>query len=152
MKRNIPWRVVVSGVVCLGLAWGLRYGVVEGGRLPTDCLGRQDAGCALKDLVVWVFLQQRLGWLALGAGVAGIVLGWRSLAWLGWISGLAGLILYGADFAAPGLLLSLLVLLRRPQQAPHGQQQATGSPGYGLGVGGLHQPAPHPPQEENGCQ
>lgn len=123
MKRSIPWWVIFAGLVCLGLALGLRYGVVEAGRLPTDCPARQDAWCAFKDVLVWVFLQQRLGWLALGAGLVAVLGGWRPVAWLGWLGGVLGLILYCADLSAPGLLLALLVLIRAPQQAAGSQQQ-----------------------------
>lgn len=116
--------IVIVGATALGLALGLRYGLLEAGRLPVDCSAGVGWACRLKTVLVWSFLGNKLGWLALGSGVLAFVSGYRPLAWLGWASGLLGLVLYCFDASAVGGLAALLALMRSPQPGPGGQQQA----------------------------
>ena len=108
----------------LGLALiALRYGVIENGLLPRDCdSGSGSDNSALSCGFAWLLLQsfqmQRLGWCALVFGALGFFLGSRRCAWGGWLAGVAGMVLYCADYAAPGALLGLFALLRRPVSAP----------------------------------
>lgn len=124
MARSAVVAIAVVGAAALGLALGLRYGLLEAGRLPVDC--SQDPGwaCRLKTALVWSFLGNKLGWLALGSGALAFLSGARPLAWVGWVAGLAGLVLYCFDASAVGGLGALLALIRTPEAAPHGQQQA----------------------------
>lgn len=129
--------VLLAGAMAVGVAMGLRYGVLEAGRLPVDCTLDNSWPCRLKTILVWAFLGNKLGWLALASGILAFVSGSRVLAWLGWIAGLLGLILYCFDPSAVGGLAALLVLVRAPQAGPSGQQQTAQPPSDGLGVGGL---------------
>jgi hypothetical protein len=115
---------VVAGAAVLALAWGLRYGLLEAGRLPVSCTGDAGWDCRFKMALVWSFLGNKLGWLALGSGVLAFVSSYRPLAWLGWVSGLLGLVLYCFDASAVGGLAALLALIRAPQADAGGQQQA----------------------------
>lgn len=120
------------------LAAGVRYGLLESGVLPRQCVDFAAPACALKWLVVQSFLDQRLGWLSLGCGLAAFVANRRALAWGGWITGLAGLLLYSFDYAAVGAMLSLLVLVRSAPRRRHREEQAGEQPADGLRVGRLH--------------
>jgi hypothetical protein len=129
--------IVAVGVAALGVALGLRYGLLEAGRLPVDCAANAGGACRFKAVLVWSFLGNKLGWLALGSGALAFVSGWRPLAWLGWVAGLLGLVLYCFDASAVGGLAALLTLIRAPQAAAGGEQQAAQQPGDGLGIGRL---------------
>lgn len=124
MARSGLMAIVGVGAAALGLALWLRYGVLEAGRLPVDCTADGGWVCGFKTALVWSFLGNKLGWLALGSGVLAFVSGFRPLAWLGWASGLLGLVLYCFDASAVGSLAALLALIRMPQPGPGGQQQA----------------------------
>ena len=118
MKLNVI-KIVVSGLVVVLIALGVRYGLLESGVLPRECgfLG-EVAGhasvlmCGFKWALVQSFLYQRLGWFSLLCGVAAFGFSSRRLAWLGWISGILGLVFYNYEGAAVGGMLSLLVLSR----------------------------------------
>ena len=107
--------LVVSAVL-LGVVLWLRYGLFEAGVFPTSCgatLADDLHGlCLAKWALMQTFAQERLGWLSLLAGIAAFVLRVKPLAWTGWFAGIAGLVLYSYNFAAVGLLLSLLVIAR----------------------------------------
>lgn len=140
-RYGIAAAVVAAGVAAIASAAAVRYGLIEGGRLPMECGGSLAEGvqgwCGVKWLVLQSFMHQRLGWLSLVCGVAAFVLGRRGLAWAGWVSGLAGLVLYNFELAAVGGLLSLLVLARAPAKKGGGQEPAGEQPRDGLGVGRL---------------
>jgi hypothetical protein len=129
--------IVAVGGAALGLALGLRYGLLEAGRFPADCSADSGWACRLKTGLVWSFLGNKLGWLALGSGVLAFLTRYRLLAWLGWVAGLLGLVLYCFDASAVGGLAALLVLIRAPQGGAGGQQQAAQPPAESLEVGRL---------------
>jgi hypothetical protein len=129
--------IMVGGATVLGLALGMRYGLLEAGRLPVDCTANLGWACHFKTALLWSFLGNKLGWLALGSGVLAFVSGYRPLAWLGWLSGLLGLVLYCFDASAVGGLAALLALVREPKASPGGQQETAQPPGDGLGIGRL---------------
>lgn len=116
--------IVAVGAVALGVALGLRYGLLEAGRLPVDCAVDPGWACRLKGALVWSFLGNKLGWLALASGTLAFLSGLRLLAWLGWVTGLLGLVLYCFDASAVGGLAALLALIRTPQAGAGGQKQA----------------------------
>ena len=92
----------------------LRHGLVEPAALSARCDAAPWQGwdCRLRSLTVQLFVEQRIGFVALSAGAAALALRSQALAWLGLGSGAAGLVLYSAGPAAPGLLLGALVLVR----------------------------------------
>ena len=97
----------------LGLALLLRHWVVEPTQLGHFCDPRPWEGwCAARTLVIESFVQQRIGWLALAAGVAGFVTGRRWLARLALAAGAFGLVLYAYEPSAIGALLGGVVLVR----------------------------------------
>lgn len=122
--------LIVTGVVVLAVAMGIRYGLIESDVYSVGCVSSQREGalalCGIRDLIVQAFLQQRLGWLSLACALAAVVLRSRALAWIGWLSGLSGLVLYNFDLAAAGGLLSLLILARAPAQGGRGEAQCDG--------------------------
>lgn len=109
-------RLVFSGLVAVGLALAIRYGLVEPEGMAQLCQQATTLQCTLRDALVQLFVQQRLGYVALAAAV----LAWwprlRALAWLGWGAGLSGLVLYCWEPSAPAVLLALL-LLAKPASA-----------------------------------
>jgi hypothetical protein len=125
--------LLLSLLIVLALAAGLRYGLVEAGRLPADCGGSLAEGrgfaCAFKCALVQSFLHQRLGWASLVFAIAALISGRRGLAWPGWCLGLAGLVLYGFEPAAAAGLISLLrlLLLRRGPQGGAARASPTSS-------------------------
>ena len=139
--------ILLSALLVLASAWGVRHGLLENGLLPRDCTLPDAHGglCLFKTVLVESFLHQRMGWFCLVCGGLAFVLGRRWLAWAGWLSGLAGLVLYSHDPAAVGSLLSLLVLARPGQRAGEkgqgkergGKDEAGGQPGVGVGIGRL---------------
>lgn len=114
-RENLAFPAVVSAVV-LAIALWLRYGLFEAGVFPTSCGISLADGlqgmCLAKWALLQTFAQERLGWLSLLAGLAAFALRVKPLAWAGWFAGIAGLVLYSYNFAAVGLLLSLLVIVR----------------------------------------
>lgn len=124
MTRGTALSIGIVGSLALGLALALRFGLLEAGRLPVDCLSDGSAPCQFKNALVWAFLGNKLGWLALGCGVLAFVSRNRPLAWLGWVAGLLGVVLYCFDSSAVGGLAALLVLIRPSEARPQGQQQA----------------------------
>lgn len=132
-------RPLLAGLVLAAFALWLRHGVLEAGLLPRDCTAADapTLACLFKQTFVQSFLDQRIGWASLVAGVLAFVRGNRRLAWAGWLCGVAGLVLYSYDPAAVGALLALLVLVRPHQQHGQGQGEAGEQPGDRLGVGRL---------------
>ena len=124
--------VLVAGAAVLVLALAIRFGLMENETLAAQCALQADTLCMLRTIIPQIFIDQRIGWLALVAGLVGFATGRRRLAWTGWLAGLAGMQLYSVDYATVGALLALLALLRRP--AGGGQQQAGEEPGDGLRV------------------
>lgn len=97
MSRNGLVVLFLTGMAALGVALGLRHGLVE-------AEGRQ--------WVIELFSQSRLGILSLGAALLALVPRFRMLAWLAWGAAIMGLVLYCFDASAPAALLALLILTR----------------------------------------
>lgn len=117
--------IVLVGSGMAALALGLRYGVLEAGMLPRDCLAADApaVACMLKDALVQLFVDQRLGWLSLAAGAMAFLARRRQMGWIAWLAGIAGLVLYSFDPAAVGVLLGLIALLGADKQGRQGEAQ-----------------------------
>lgn len=117
------WMASAAG---LGVLLGLRYGIIEAGRLPLACGGVWEAGqsavCMAKWALINLFIDQRVGLLSLGCGGLALLLNNRPLALIGWAAGLAGLVLYSFDPVAVGALTALLTIVRTWRQ-PQAQSQ-----------------------------
>lgn len=131
--------VLLVVVLTAALAAGARYGLLENGMLPRDCSAPDAAAlpCALKTVLMQLFIDQRIGWFSFACAALAFVLSHRGLAWLGCVCGVAGLVLYSQDPAAVGALLAVLVLLGPNQQRRKRKREAGQQPGDRLGIGGL---------------
>jgi hypothetical protein len=107
----LPLALALLALVLANLA---RHRLVEPADLTAACdVAPWDGlACSLRTLTVQMFAAQRLGLLALAAAVVATVTRWRSLALVALMAGTAGLVLYSTLFAAPAVLLALLVLAR----------------------------------------
>lgn len=93
-------------------AIALRYGLMESDALHAVCASaNEDWRCDVRRWAPQLFIQHRIGWLALAAGVLALPTGNRLLANIAVVGGAAGLVLYSADYAAAGLLLGLIARL-----------------------------------------
>lgn len=106
-----PLALALLALVLASLA---RHRLVEPADLTAACDAAPWDGlaCTLRTLTVQMFAAQRLGLLALAAAVVATATRWRSLALVALAAGAAGLVLYSTLFAAPAVLLALLVLVR----------------------------------------
>jgi hypothetical protein len=107
----LPLALALLALVLANLA---RHRLVEPADLTAACDAAPWDGlaCSLRTMTVQMFAAQRLGLLALAAAVVATVTRWRGLALLALAAGAAGLVLYSTLFAAPAVLLALLVLAR----------------------------------------
>lgn len=119
---KIMLALVVSALLVLGLALGLRYGLVEVEGLGVLCSQGLDSRCGLRQWIIEIFTHNRLGYLSLGAALLALIPRLQFLAWLAWCGGLMGLVLYCFDTSAPAALLALLILAR--SGIPHSRQSA----------------------------
>lgn len=93
----------------------LRYGLMESDALHAVCASAgEDWRCLTRRWAPQIFIDQRIGWLALAAGALSRPLASRALGHLALVSGAAGLVLYSAEPAAAGLLLGLIGLISLP--------------------------------------
>jgi hypothetical protein len=107
----LPLALALLALVLANLA---RHRLVEPADLTAACDAAPWEGlaCSLRTMTVQMFAAQRLGLLSLAAAVVATVTRWRSLALVALAAGTAGLVLYSTLFAAPAVLLALLVLAR----------------------------------------
>jgi hypothetical protein len=98
----------------LAAAQWLRHGLVEPSTLTAACDASpwQDARCTLRTLTVQVFVQQRIGFAALGLALLATLMRWRVAALAALVLAAAGLVLYSSNLAAPALLLAALAGVR----------------------------------------
>ncbi len=104
---------IYAAVATLAAAFLLRHAVIEPHWIGIAC-GEETVPwwCHLRQGIVWMHLLHLWGILGLVGGLAAIVFGWMWAIRLGFVMGLMGLVLYNADFAAVGLMLTLLRLPR----------------------------------------
>lgn len=112
MSRNGLVVLFLTGMAALGVALGLRHGLVEAEGLGVLCAQGLDGRCAVRQWVIELFSQNRLGFLSLGAALLALMPRFRQLAWLAWGAAIMGLVLYCFDVSAPAALLALLILTR----------------------------------------
>ncbi len=116
-SRLTPRRIATGlavAVAVLALAMAARYGLIEPRERGLACVEAPlPWWCGPRELLVLTSTSNGWGILALGAGVAALLLRWRWAAWIAYATGLAGLVLYDAGTAAAGLLLALVGLMRR---------------------------------------
>lgn len=114
LRKRLGWPLLIALTVTAAASAGLRYGLMESDLLHGLCAGgAEDWRCLVRRLAPQLFMQERIGVLALAAGALALLLRYAFVARLAVVAGAAGLVLYSADFAAVGLLAGLLVLLTR---------------------------------------
>lgn len=115
LRKRLGWPLLIALTVAAAASAGLRYGLMESDLLHGLCAGgADDWRCLVRRVAPQLFMQERIGVLALAAGTLALLLRYAFVARLAVVAGAAGLVLYSADFAAVGLLAGLLVLLARP--------------------------------------
>jgi len=110
--RVLLMKLLLSGLVALGVALWVRYALVEQQGMDLLCAQADDVGCLVRETAIAIFTQQRLGYFSLAAAVLALIPRLRLLALAGWIAGIAGLVLYCFEPSAPAVVLALLVLAR----------------------------------------
>lgn len=76
------------------------------------CEGSTQGICFWRQMIIEVFVHQRIGWVAIVFALAATFLRWQWLASLAVAASLVALLLYTPEPGAIGLLLGLMVLLR----------------------------------------
>ena len=116
------WRTAI--LIALGctaafaLAAAARHWLVEPATLAERCgAGGADAWCLVRAWTIEVFVQQRIGWFALGLSIIATAGAWRAVAAIALFAACAGLVLYNTQLCAPAALLALLVFVRERKPA-----------------------------------
>lgn len=107
----IIWLVLAALVAAVCL-W-LRLDLIEPLSRTAQCVANPDQFvCEFRSLLVSLFQQERVGWVALGISLAGVLLHWRWLVAIGLLTGSAAMMLYSVEPGAASVLLGTLFLLR----------------------------------------
>jgi hypothetical protein len=110
-SRILSWLTAAVGILVFALA--LRYLLIEPHEIGIACAEDNAPGwCAGRQAIVMMHIWKVWGSLGLIGGLLAISFGWRWAIWLGLSMSLMGLVLYNSDFAAVGLMLTLLRLPR----------------------------------------
>ncbi len=117
MKQRLPPSAApaLCIVVFLSAALALagRYGLMENETLGTTCKDTGDsAWCGPWTWLPQLFVNNRLGIVAVAFAIAAGLLARRGLAWTGLVLGTAGLVLYCFDWSALAAVACLVLLLR----------------------------------------
>ena len=94
--------------------------------------GARDVWCTVRALTIQLFVNQRIGWVALVLALLATATAWRSVAAAALFVACGGLVLYNTELCAPAALLALLVFVRGPAEGraaspAEGQTPATAS-------------------------
>ncbi len=111
------WLLSVLAIVT-ACSIGLRYGLMESDALHALCASANgDWRCAVRQMAPQLFIDHRIGWLAIAAAALALVTRSRMIASAAVVSGSAAVVLYSADFGAAGLLLGLIALAAPAREA-----------------------------------
>lgn len=132
-QRGWPWLALL--LVALAVAW-LRYGVIEPGTMAQQCAaGNGPWWCAWRQGLVWGFLHNAYGIVALLATALALLWKRQWLAWLAAALGIVALQLYCFESGALAVLVGSLRLLRLQANSllprgphRHDQQQVHAQP------------------------
>lgn len=110
-------QVIFAALVIFAISVALKYLVVENSELAVICQSEAPLWwCPIRETLIRTFYLRIPAVASLVLGLLAIVLGGRPLARPLAITAIllaaSSLVLWGADYAAPGLLLGLLRLLR----------------------------------------
>ena len=116
-----PYRTVLTVIVVCATAFALaaaaRHGLVEPADMTARCDGgARDVWCTVRALTIQLFVNQRIGWVALVLALFATATAWRSVAAAALFVACGGLVLYNTELCAPAALLALLVFVRGPAE------------------------------------
>ena len=112
------WIATLAGVGGLALmgAHAIRYDLIEPASVGAFCETASTQSthwrCLIRQGVIALLTDQRLGWLAIAVALLSLVFGTSALGWCAWCLASAGFVLYNAELSAPALLLAGLALTR----------------------------------------
>ncbi|MFK7966774.1 MAG: hypothetical protein AB8C46_22665 [Burkholderiaceae bacterium] len=110
-RPPLVWLVLATLVACVCL-W-LRLDLIEPLSRTAQCAANPDQfACDLRAFLVSLFQRERVGWVALGVTLAGVLIQWRWLVGLGLLVGAAAMMLYSVEPGAAAVLVASLFLLR----------------------------------------
>ena len=113
--RRVFWIAALAGVggfVLIG-AYFVRYDLIEPAAVGAVCeTASAHWRCLVRQAVLTLLTEQRLGWLSMAVALLGLVLRSAALGWCAWCLAATGFVLYNAELAAPALLLAGLALTR----------------------------------------
>ena len=113
--RSLYWIATLAGVSGLALicAHAIRYDLIEPTAVGAFCeTASTHWRCLIRQAVLGLLTEQRLGWLSIVLALLSVVLGASTLGWCAWFLASTGFVLYNAELAAPALLLAGLALTR----------------------------------------
>lgn len=129
--RLFAWIATLTGVCAVALtsAYYIRYDLIEPAAVGTFCETASALWrCLIRQAILVLLTEHRLGWLAVAAALLSLVLGMPTLGWCAWFLASAGFVLYNAELAAPALLLAGVALARarhRVHDRRRGEQRPT---------------------------
>ena len=109
------WLVpLILGGVALAVALVTRYVWIESTEIGLSCAAVPAPWwCEPRYLIIRFHQENGWGLIALAAGLITLLTRWYWLALVALVVGMLGLVLYNAGLAAVGLLLALLLIVRR---------------------------------------
>ena len=129
--RSFYWIAALAGVGGLALigAHFARYDLIEPASVGAFCeTASTHWRCLIRQGVIALLTDQRLGWLAIAVALLSLVFGTSAVGWCAWCLASAGFVLYNAELSAPALLLAGLTLTRaryRVHNRRRGEQHPT---------------------------
>jgi len=116
------WRtailIALGCAVTFALAASARHWLVEPAAMAERCgADCADAWCLVRAWTIEMFVEQRIGWCALGLSLIATARAWRAVAAIALFAACAGLVLYSTQLCAPAALLALLVFVRERKPA-----------------------------------
>lgn len=125
------WRttfaIALNCAAAFALAGAARHWLIEPAAMSERCgAGSADLWCLARAWTIEGFVQQRIGWCALGLSIIATAGTWQSVAAVALFAACAGLVLYSTALCAPAALLALLVFVRerRPTAAASASSSA----------------------------
>jgi hypothetical protein len=105
---------LILGGVALALALVIRYVWIESTEIGLSCAATPAPWwCEPRYLIIRFHQENGWGLITLAAGLISLLARWYRLALVALVFGMLGLVLYNTGLAAVGLLMALLLILRR---------------------------------------
>jgi hypothetical protein len=125
-SKRCALTLALIGLVALGLALFLRYGLIQNTPIGLACeAGEASLTCTVRLAVILLFVRGVFGWTALAAAVVQLIRPNRIALGIGLAAAALGLVLYNLRLS--GLAVALLVL-SLARVAPAGRAASGGAP------------------------